>query len=306
MISGGRPPIPSNTPASLKSIIERCWNSDPKLRPNFLDIVEEKKWELMLIEAVTRGEEEAMNMWLACGTEDEKQLKKTPVRVPWDTFIQHFCDHLNIKVSRKVVKEDENFKAIRAVLDVVLTNPAKIYVTFENFEKFLKWFGPVRRDEGRDILNSITELVKEPWFHGDIVREQAEARIAASQNKSGFLVRYSQKEGKFTLSWHNRKAKRYDHMRIEEKYNRNLAFFINNFVKQQGLTPVSYERIFDKYMAPDSKAEMRGYLALTGTVPISSSSGSITTVARDDEIIGRLSSLEPAWTSFGNTVQFVK
>ena len=38
---GQRPIIPEGTPQAFQDLIENCWNQDPKVRKDFLEILEE-------------------------------------------------------------------------------------------------------------------------------------------------------------------------------------------------------------------------------------------------------------------------
>jgi len=42
VIAGKRPSMPSNCPAMMVDLINRCWHQDPRMRPTFEQIIEEK------------------------------------------------------------------------------------------------------------------------------------------------------------------------------------------------------------------------------------------------------------------------
>lgn len=46
-LGGERPPLPDSIPSSLKSLIEDCWNTDPKKRPDVWEI-RERLWQCRL------------------------------------------------------------------------------------------------------------------------------------------------------------------------------------------------------------------------------------------------------------------
>lgn len=132
--------------------------------------------------------------------EEERKFNKVPSAVPWDTFVNHFCEFLGIKTTKKTVREDKNFKCLMAVLGIPFirtVNPSSSApasapsstpysatsssapsstpssapsppVTFDNFKMFLKWFGPIRKDDGKfrffPLKNEISVFSRKKFF----------------------------------------------------------------------------------------------------------------------------------------------
>lgn len=39
VLQGDRPPIPANTPSQYNTLLQECWNQNPRYRPWFADII---------------------------------------------------------------------------------------------------------------------------------------------------------------------------------------------------------------------------------------------------------------------------
>lgn len=73
-------------------------------------------------------------------------------------------------------------------------------VSMEQFGKMMDWFGPIRKDARALILSRIREVLRRPWFHGDLPTVETEARIM-TRDVGTFLVRFSNSApGVFTIS----------------------------------------------------------------------------------------------------------
>lgn len=73
-------------------------------------------------------------------------------------------------------------------------------VSMEQFGKMMDWFGPIRKDARALILSRIREVLRRPWFHGDLPTVETEARIM-TRDVGTFLVRFSNSApGVFAIS----------------------------------------------------------------------------------------------------------
>lgn len=81
-----RPRIPDECPESLRQLIERCWNADPLLRPDFVTILDEL--EGILIDVAIADDSSANEFW--------KKSHKGSEQVGWEEFSKTFLDHLGI------------------------------------------------------------------------------------------------------------------------------------------------------------------------------------------------------------------
>lgn len=82
-----RPRIPEECPESLQNLIERCWNADPLLRPDFVTILDEL--EGILIDVAIEQDSSANEFW--------KKYHKGRVEVAWEEFSKTFLEHLGLK-----------------------------------------------------------------------------------------------------------------------------------------------------------------------------------------------------------------
>lgn len=191
-----RPTIPPDTLDSLRRLIERCWDKDPARRPTFREIV--VALEHIIVEAAivdSRGRE----FW--------KRYFLTENTVPWDNFVDSFCDWFKIPTRATVEKgtiPHLNLKCLKAILaDVPKTeghgaqgvDPDHV-VSLEKFGRILDYFGPLQ--DG--ILDTIREMLQQRWFHGELDTVDAAERLNG-QPPGSFLVRFSTTNpGCYTIS----------------------------------------------------------------------------------------------------------
>jgi len=286
---GERPTIPVNTPKTLVDLIVRCMQQDPSKRPTLQTILNEKPWDTIVKEAIFMGDKAINEMWQRCGTVGE-----IPQQVKWDVFAPAFCSHLGIQVKKAELRDDIKFKALRAVLLPQKTE----FVSLINFQKFLKWFGPVRVDEGMSFLQTIVDLLHHEWFHGDISAEEAANRINTSKNKNSFIVRFSQNSLCFTLSI--KKLNEVEHRRIPSEFNYNLATYVKMEMEEKKMVACNVNYPFASLFLDTSKTEMRGYRATTATTTTPTAN------KEDDDFVGRQRSLDTTYTNLGTSAHFVQ
>eukprot|EP01097_Dermamoeba_algensis_P001375 TRINITY_DN1518_c0_g2_i1.p1 TRINITY_DN1518_c0_g2~~TRINITY_DN1518_c0_g2_i1.p1 ORF type:complete len:555 (+),score=119.45 TRINITY_DN1518_c0_g2_i1:113-1777(+) len=240
-----RPPIPPDAHADVISLMKRCWDPNPSVRPSFGTIVQEL--ENTLVDIAVRDE------W---GQRFWKENFAAKMQVSWSTFIKSFeyfvtqCNTLlipplsdhpkkeqlekatlpqleefarkspqahmmaNEEFTRRCTnpvyqqEQDRNQKSFKMVLaevpasahGIVITNEEEV-VRLEKFGDVLAWFGPlVESQKGVVLMEKIRNLIKEPWFHGDISTPQSELLLGHKPNGT-FLVRFSTSSpGAYTIS----------------------------------------------------------------------------------------------------------
>jgi len=62
----------------------------------------------------------------------------------------------------------------------------------EKFSRMLSWFGPMVTGTG--LLAAVEDLLKQPYFHGDMGAPEAESLLIAQKNTKTFLVRFSTRD----------------------------------------------------------------------------------------------------------------
>eukprot|EP01105_Mastigella_eilhardi_P010883 TRINITY_DN2519_c0_g1_i3.p1 TRINITY_DN2519_c0_g1~~TRINITY_DN2519_c0_g1_i3.p1 ORF type:complete len:619 (-),score=73.65 TRINITY_DN2519_c0_g1_i3:130-1923(-) len=130
-----RPPIGEDCPASLKTLIEKCWRPLPSKRPSFNSIV--KKLRLIGLE-VSITDTNARNFW-----KDEFGFQ---TRVEWKAFRKAFKPYINrpslfwlkALIAEKDVSSSGSQKSF--------TGKPELYTTMETFGNIVSYFGPLNRD----------------------------------------------------------------------------------------------------------------------------------------------------------------
>jgi len=103
------------------------------------------------------------------------------------------------------------------------------FVSLERFGTFLDWFGAL----DKNIMNNVLETMKQPWFFGDITREDSESKLSECTSGGYFLIRLSTnnpRENPFTLSMLNKKLDTI-HLRIKRTNDNKLKISIKKHGK---------------------------------------------------------------------------
>jgi len=177
---GERPHLPENIHSNLKVLLGNCWNEDVTVRPGASNI--SSMLDEILLE-VCLDEESAKVMW--------RTNFAGKAEISFGRFAQAFYGHISIDYPQHP-EFDEAHKCLSAML------PGET-VTINQFGDFLIWFGPFNHT----ILDRLVALLKEPWFFGDISKDEAEAKLSDFEKKGTFLIRLSTNDPRsepFTLS----------------------------------------------------------------------------------------------------------
>lgn len=202
---GVRPPIPDDCIPSLRKLMTDCWDANPKKRPDFVDIV--KRLDEIIIEYAIE-DPEGRAMW--------KKHFSRKEQISWrNEFLPAFCKAVGVPPVSK--EEDEKKPSLPfACLRAVLADKGKdnnLTVDVEKFGRVLGWFGPLR-----NLLTTITNVLRQPWFFGYIEYNDADHRLANKQPGT-FLVRFSSNSSPccFAISKVNSQGKTV-HLRIQHKF----------------------------------------------------------------------------------------
>jgi len=266
-----RPPISKDTLPSLKSLIEKCWDKDPGVRPSFSEII--PMLDQVIVD-VAIPDVHGRTFWKKNFLGKEKVL--------YDEFLSAFLSHLGFRPSTGNTDDELSlscFKAVMAVKDEDKTYKDPPDVVFlERFGQMLGFFGPI--EQAATLLNKIKLTLKQPWFHGDISKTAAEEKLSSIKKGRGtFLVRFSfTTSGCFTISKVSTKGG-INHQRID--YKPGHGFSISYSTKKgkktqraESLTDLIHVIKSDlnlktpcpnnpyEYLFSKAKATMEGYLAV--------------------------------------------
>lgn len=228
---GVRPLIPPELPQALADIINLCWQGDPKARPD-MRLVDETLERVALQLAIP-----------ACDTGRlfwEQQFGMAD-HVSKDRLLNALMQYVGFQrpggmadlpfdgsssggavgvvqqdpvAAQAQFRADVEFRLLSTLLDDISRSRTG-NISIEHFGQLLDWFGPL----DAEMLQRIYEVASQPWFHGAIEKEDADARVtgggALPQNT--FLVRLSTSTaGSFTLSYLSGTVK---HKRLQYMYS---------------------------------------------------------------------------------------
>jgi hypothetical protein len=206
--------MPKHVEPRLKSLIERCWNHEPSERPSFSDIL--KEIDLILINVAIQDTYGRL-FWTQKFLSSEKFSE-----APWNKFAVDLLQFLGIPVPNPSDHKDVtviNLKCLKALLVRKQHKGADVkaveYVNIQDFGRLLNWFGPIASPDAQNctFLDHIRLTLNNPWFHGDIDKDQAESQLSGKAPGT-FLIRFSSFDGFFTVGIVSA-DRRISHQRIE-------------------------------------------------------------------------------------------
>lgn len=221
VLKGGRPVIPENTEKYLAYLIKDCLSYDPLRRPPFSSIL--KRIDNFLIE-FTIHDKIAANFW------KEHFMNNLSGEVPFEIFIDSFFKFLGlVPIQYNVydyLKNVDKFDEIEfSPLDIdylfnFLIDSSKTYkkniINMQAFGKMLDFFGPIPPSK-KTFLKDLVDVLKQPWFCGDLATAQAENQLQNAEVGT-FILRFSNSiVGNFVISKVS-KPHTIEHFRIEKKY----------------------------------------------------------------------------------------
>jgi len=151
------------------------------------------------------------------------------------------------------------WQCIYALLEVI---PEENLVKKDNYFRFLSFFSPVRvgyNKEGNLWLNEIKLLLSQKWFHGPIDSRVAGNRISAqesahrsahsflSTSNGGLLVRFSNLERTYTLTYKKPHERDCKNIRLDKTHYQDipsLIAFVESLLKKKKIDATSYERMY--------------------------------------------------------------
>jgi len=214
-----RPEIPEDMHPSLASLLQSCWTAKTDERVTFEQII------ALLDEAMVDcniPDPFAAQLW------KENWLGKD--EVTFNKFVTVLCKALDVQLGRDR-ERNLDYKCLKAILAVEKDD--SFNVNIERFGLLIKWFGPLkqkRKNEDLTIFSIIKSAMQEPWFHGDLPRQNCEAILSDHLKKKGtYLVRLSTtdpiEKTPFTISKVNKKGT-INHQRVYVNRDRSGYYIV--------------------------------------------------------------------------------
>eukprot|EP01125_Pyxidicula_operculata_P008052 TRINITY_DN2723_c0_g2_i1.p1 TRINITY_DN2723_c0_g2~~TRINITY_DN2723_c0_g2_i1.p1 ORF type:complete len:520 (-),score=121.37 TRINITY_DN2723_c0_g2_i1:64-1623(-) len=234
---GERPSLPEDMHPCLKKLLEDCWQPKADKRPSFEEII--ARLNVAMVDCTITNDSVASTMW--------KKNWSSELQTTWAQFSTVLYKELNETLARDR-ERNINYKCMQKVLATEGDRDSELVVTLERFGLFLKWFGPLTGQKV-SIFDRVTNLLKQPWFHGDIERQACE-NLLSSFKKGTFLVRFSLTEPDrtpFTISKVNKNGA-INHQRVYVQPD-GKGYYVH--VKYKSGTkkvevPGSFEALFKK------------------------------------------------------------
>eukprot|EP01123_Difflugia_compressa_P013689 TRINITY_DN649_c1_g1_i2.p1 TRINITY_DN649_c1_g1~~TRINITY_DN649_c1_g1_i2.p1 ORF type:complete len:553 (+),score=67.40 TRINITY_DN649_c1_g1_i2:38-1660(+) len=171
--SGMRPRIGKRLRSMSPGVVETiqlCWAHDPNKRPSFKDIASEMPLYVL-------NDSHALDMW--------KMNFRDQVKVQLNQFYPALWDAVG-----KQMPSDENSlegfqqKCLEAIVGT------KKSIDIDRFSLLLHWYGPLRSSHTH-LIEKLTDMIKLPYFHGELSSTEAVRELQSAGKNNRFLVRTS-------------------------------------------------------------------------------------------------------------------
>jgi len=216
-----RPELPEDMHQSLKNLLELCWHREPEKRPTF-DLIIELLDDAMV--ECTLPDPLAIQLW--------KENWKGKDEISFNKFVSALYRVLDLNLGRDR-ERNIDYKCLKAILAESDKDSENCNVNIEKFGLLQKWFGNLKqtiKSVDTNIISIIGNVMKEPWFHGDLPRNTCEVLLSDYVKKKGtYLVRLSTtdpiEKSPFTISKVNKKGK-VNHQRVFVSRNRQGYYVV--------------------------------------------------------------------------------
>ena len=199
VVSGGRPKHGAGWPASLTTLLNRCWHAEPQRRLTFDRI--QQQFDAIAVDFMCPdllGRAIAKNLWQT----NENRLVK------FADFEHEFESATGINL-QQIPKGNDYRHCLQFMLCEKFSQRPSI--TFERFCDMLHYFGSMSPTE--KFLEQLLLLFKQPWFFGFIRKDEAATLLAHAlhedRNVQGYyLLRFScTHKGSYVLHMITREGK---------------------------------------------------------------------------------------------------
>jgi len=168
--------MPSKIPDSLKNLISDCTAQFPTDRPTFSDIC--TRLDYVLVDCLI-DDPVGRELWKKRFL--DKELKTD---VKWNEFWDIFSEYLPSKAQN--IKNALNMRSL-----LCAENIDNNIVTLRQFGRLLNWFPlDFNAPEDHTIVDKISKLLENEWFHSFISLAEANKRLSDKSNGT-FLIRFS-------------------------------------------------------------------------------------------------------------------
>jgi len=187
-----RPEIPPDTEPTLKVLIEKCWHPNPDIRPDFKQII--ASLDVILVNVAVK-DLFGRQLWYTFFSGQEE--------VSWTLFRDSLIKFFSLPVLTEKDRMETNFRCLKLLLVQRPQNTTREVVSLNNWGKILQFFGPISIPAiptGETFLDEITNIFRQPWFHGDTDSQRAQELLSGKPSGT-FMIRFSNSiEGWYTIS----------------------------------------------------------------------------------------------------------
>jgi len=189
----------SGVPEDIITLYNICTSLNPNDRLSFSVMKEESIMEKSIL-SLLGSEDPGRTFWDLLIK--RKNFEKDD-EVPWGYFLENFVSFFDLPsgAQSRYFLEFECLKHLVVVTRKVEKIVTEV-VTFENFVRFLDWFGPISPTSAKVLitLHYIKKLYSKKYFFGFLDDHSANELLADAPNKY-YLLRASQHKGCFTIMY---------------------------------------------------------------------------------------------------------